>query len=230
MRHASRWLSIALGMALAGCGEQPPEPAAGALTGSVAAAATERPGTFATAESLRDFLCQLSTAGDRLDMLDLVYTELRVEKAVTIWWRSAMQARLDYAVALNDRFATDAGDVEPTDLGMGDYVPAMCAAELEQLSPVLVRATFTLPDGTDEQLILERRGTWKVNVSTLTGGAEVTDVWFFTEQFRYGAIVQYHRDVARQLQEGEFATADEARAHLEELLAGPPPRLGTVDP
>ena len=117
---------------------------------------------------------------------------------------------------------------EAPDQLLGPY--SMQDAEMEMINPVTARVTGTGSDGTEHVVVLDRRGTWKIHVSTLNGGEPVTDVWYSVEQSRFGGRLKYTRDVTIQVRGGEFASAEEAQARLAELMSGRMPPLGSVTP
>jgi len=217
-------LSVVLAAGI-GCSER----SSPAGDSSSAGAPPAAPG-YETAEELLAWLKTLKTGEDRLAMIDLVHTETTTEKMTKRYTRSIDKARLEYARAINEAFAPEGEEIVPADLGMGAFHEAMQDAATEPVSPVRVRVTCT-PEGQEEQvIILERWGTWQIHVSTLRNGEDVNPVWYSMQQGRLGGLLKYHRDVTEQIRAGAFASAAEAQAKLDELLAGRMPPIGSVLP
>jgi hypothetical protein len=211
---------------VAGCGGNPSAGGDEALSATTSSGAP----VYRTHEELLAWLKTLQTAEDRLAMIDLVRTDTEAERMTRRYMLSIEKARLEYARAINETFAADGREIMPVDLGMRAFHEAMQDALIEPVSPVRVRVTCTPADGEEQVLILERWGTWQLHVSTLRNGADVNTVWYSMQQARFGGILKYHRDVSEQIRAGAFASATEAQARLEELLAGRMPPIGSVSP
>ena len=220
-------LSICSALVIAvGCAESP-APAEGD-----APSTTPQPAepVYRTTEELLAYLKTLKTGEDRLAMIDLVHAATTAEQMTKRFTRSIDRARMEYARAINETFAPEGEPLMPTDLGMGAFHEALAAAVVEQVSPVLVRVKYTTADGQERAVVLERWGTWKIHISTLRDGEEFSTVWYSMNQGRFAGLLKYHRDVIELIRAGEFASAKEAQARLDELLAGPMPPFGSVQP
>jgi hypothetical protein len=220
-------LSVCSALAVAvGCAESS-DPAE---SDAAPAAAQPAEPVYRTAEELLAYLKTLKTGEDRLAMIDLVHTVTTTEQMTRRFTRSIDEARMEYAHAINETFAPEGEPLMPTDLGMGAFHEALATAVVEQVSPVRVRVKYTTGDGTERAVVLERWGTWKLHISTLRDGEEFSTVWYSMHQGEFAGLLKYHRDVTEQIRAGEFATAGEAQAKLDELLAGPMPPFGSVQP
>jgi len=220
-------LSVCIALAAAGGCAESSAPA----EGDAAPAATQPAGpVYRTAEELLAYLKTLKTGEDRLAMIDLVHAATTAEQMTRRFTRSIDRARMEYARAINETFAPEGEPLMPTDLGMGAFHEALAAAIVEQVSPVRVRVKYTTDDGTERAVVLERWGTWKLHISTLRDGEEFSTVWYSMHQGQFAGLLKYHREVTELIRAGEFATAEEAQARLDELLAGPMPPFGSVQP
>ncbi len=185
-------------------------------------------------EAVVEQLRTAAQAGDWLTIYDLIYTRTRVDEETVRWRQSGVRARNDYHAAMREAFGDAAAPYlarDPND-ALGRLAAALETATLETLSgrKAEVRGADAPGDAPPLVALVKVTGEWRIEPAFLNNGEPLTEPGFFQVQGRYRAQVKYPRDVAAAIRAGEFATADEAAARLQQLMTGPPPPLGSVTP
>lgn len=214
---------------LAGCGAGGSEAAASPAPDSESSEAAEPTG-FESVESLIAYLRANPTADSRFHMLSLMNARTDVEEQLMRYERSIQRWSLERANAAMAAYGVS-GELAGDDLGMLDLAAALENAQIEPHGRSRAIVTGVDQSGDEHRLVLtQRRGEWKFHMTTLTQGAPINDVWYFDAQFDLMRRLKALRDNTRLIEEGQFASFEEAEEALRRGLTGRRPRLGEVHP
>ncbi len=182
---------------------------------------------YDTMDELLAFLKSMSTADDRVQMMDLMWSRSLSDTGTARAVAELIEAQREYLVTLSEAFDGAQSELLDAELGIDEYSAALHDARVGEISDSRRTIDFTDDLGQERRLVAVKvLGKWRLHATSIKNGEEMVQVWFHPLQGRLRGITRRYGDVTQKIKDGEITTAEDAEAELREIVRGGPVLYG----
>jgi len=181
-------------------------------------------------DELMAFLQSMSTADDRVQMMDLMWSRSLSDTGTARAVAQLIEAQRAYLVTLADAFDGAQSDLLDAELGIDEYAEALQNAQVSEISQSRRAIDFTDDLGQERRLVAVKvLGKWRLHATSIKNGEEMVQVWFHPLQGRLRGITRRYGDVTQKIKDGEITSVEDAEAQVREILRGGPVLYGGLE-